>query len=144
MFKSIAFSWRLSRLEREKAKLLLKQKKEIALLWSNHKDLQLLEGLHQEHYFEFTELESERVHLMTARLMAAASRMMVPTPGEDAWEECQVTGYRLLTREGIQELRRAVRAEEAARRDAALSWLGAGTGLVGALTGLVAVLMMGK
>ncbi len=144
MLKWLQFNQRLAALEREKSALLLKQREQIERARKNTISENDIQGIYQDHYFDLTQLDSERMYLVTRNLMACASRMMIPTPEEDQWERCGVTGYRFLTTRGIHELRKAIRGERTARREAALSWIGATTGLVGALTGLVAVLFFGS
>lgn len=84
-------------------------------------------------------IDSTRADLVTRRLLSIAYSLMLPVPQGENWEKCPITGYRILTDEGIHVLRSAIREEKKARREAALSWLAPVTGFIGALTGLAAV-----
>jgi len=85
----------------------------------------------------------------TKYLMSRARRLVVPLPDwndDRLWSIEANTGEHVLTAAGINELRAAIRAEKKARREAVQSWLpwvGALTGIIGALTGLFAVLAKG-
>jgi len=135
----ILFKWRLAKLERDRAAVLKAHQKAIKKAKADEENIQLIQGLHQDQYFEITMLDSTRASLVTRRLLSIAYALMLPTPQDDYWERCEVTGYRVLTDEGIHLLRRSIREERKSRREAALAWLAAITGVVGALTGLIAV-----
>lgn len=139
MVQWILFKWRLARIERDRAAVLKAHHKVIEKAKADEGNIQLIQGLYQDQYFEVTMLDSSRANLITRRLLSIAYALMLPTPQDDYWERCAVTGYRVLTDEGIHLLRCSIREERKSRREAALAWLAAITGVVGALTGLIAV-----
>jgi len=89
--------------------------------------------------------------LQTERLLrqARALDVALPSPrphgldhesGDENWWLGSVMGGWYLTPEGRRRLRQAVRAEQKDSRENASFWFGIVIGLIGALTGLVAVL----
>jgi len=87
--------------------------------------------------------EDEIHELWTRYLREKAERLLLPLPpmdDENYWEESRVTSRKLLTRKGIDEVRRSIRRELHERRSGWLTWVAALTGLVGAISGLVAII----
>jgi len=79
---------------------------------------------------------------MSDYLITEADRLLIPIPDtadEKIWENAE--RYPVLTRQGINELRAAIRAERKARVELFVMWMPTVIGLVGALTGLVAVIL---
>lgn len=75
-----------------------------------------------------------------------ASRLLIPLPPLNAdddpdgcWERNHQLGNLVLTRKGISQIRAAIRDEISARRDSILVWVTPVLGVIGAITGLVAV-----
>jgi len=86
--------------------------------------------------------EAEIHQLWTRYLQERAERLMLPLPSlddESSWEKSHVVPGYLLTRKGIDEVRKSIRNEVQERRSGWLTWLAALTGLIGAISGLVAV-----
>jgi hypothetical protein len=101
-------------------------------------------ALYDELFFERKELADELDRLNTARLIRDARRLDLPwpRPGEkpEAWEKSddkEIT----LTLEARASLRSAIRQEKKDRSEKGRSLLTGLTGLVGALTGLVALFL---
>lgn len=92
-------------------------------------------------------LDSEIESLKTGRLIAHAERLMLPTPAvnhpdEDGpWDFEMHTGMRYLTREAMVILRRQIREEIHERRQTVSFWITGLVGVIGALTGLLSVLL---
>jgi len=87
--------------------------------------------------------DDEIMELNTRYLYSKAQKLLLPVPDYDdvtMWEESNITGRRNLTNKGITTLRSAIRTEHHERRRGALTWVAALTGLIGALSGLVAVI----
>jgi hypothetical protein len=82
----------------------------------------------------------------TVYLTKLAQTLMVPTPkwGSDRWEDSSQMGFRYLNREGLKELRTAIRAERKESREMWVPLVAGSTGVLGALTGLVAVFVKAK
>jgi hypothetical protein len=68
---------------------------------------------------------------------------MAPIPDyndEECWKNmCAYRQGRILTTKGVCEIKKAIRAEEKERREGYIVWIAALTGIIGAITGLVAV-----
>lgn len=108
-----------------------------------------------EYVHELRELEYEQESAFTRDLLRQAHRLRVPVPDRrvhrdgdwvltEYWEEGPYGPYTppFLSRTGIATVRQAIREEEKWRiekRRSWLPWVAALTGLVGAVTGLLAV-----
>jgi hypothetical protein len=111
-----------------------------------------LARLSYEWHLDYKTLVDEREAIFSDRLVAQANRLRVPVPeqsrsgeegeeGEDEnWREGEF-GMRHLKPEGIRKVRAEIRAELKARSERRLAWLTPLTGIIGALTGLAAVLV---
>ena len=77
-------------------------------------------------------------------LIHLASRLHVPIPPrsqEQMWEQSHEDGRWYLSDKGIFQVRTLVRQEEKALREAYLAWVLPLTGLIGAITGLGAIIL---
>ena len=115
-------------------------------------DLNALAALGSAERWEL-ELQAElEDDYLTSRLMSQARRLRVPTPHfrnrdgseSDSWYKGSQTGGWALTTLGVNSLRHDIRLEKKSRHESLavyLPWLTAVTGVLGTITGLVAVLM---
>lgn len=115
------------------------------------KDFKRMSSLQAELRFE-TDLHDEEVDAyITRTVLSEARRLKVPVPSRinednsetEYWYEGHHTGGRYLTREGLAVVRAEIRSERRARHEDRaqwVQWLTALAGVIGALTGLVAVL----
>ena len=103
-------------------------------------------GLQADTYF----IEEEINSLVTNQLVEKAHRLFLPVPTYDydknemfdsIWERGTMTGRSYLTPNGIMTLRNLIREETAARRKAILEWVAPFIGIIGAITGLLAVIL---
>lgn len=81
--------------------------------------------------------------LKTRRFRQIADKLMVflpETKDKELWEDLHYAGGRTLTNKGFWELNKLIRQEKRERREGFVVWLAALTGIIGAITGLVAVL----
>ena len=95
-----------------------------------------------EHEWRFA--EDEKNELVSRYLLEHAYKHSLPIPGigsVESWEESKTTGVRLLTAKAQREMRLAIRAERKDRSENTRLWLTRLTGLIGAITGLVALLL---
>jgi hypothetical protein len=79
---------------------------------------------------------------MSDYLIAEADRLLIPLPDKEdknIWED--VERYPTLTRQGINEVRAAIRADRKARMELFVMWLPGVTGVLGTLVALVAILV---
>jgi hypothetical protein len=110
-----------------------------------------IEELQRDRYMEWS-LEDEQADLIVTRqLTAKARRLRVPIPPtrnsdgteSEFWQEGNFLGHKTLAPAGIVTIREEIRKEQrwrAERRNHVISWIPAVTGLIGALTGLVALI----
>jgi hypothetical protein len=137
-------AWQRSLLDRSYAKDIAAARK--------LKDKEKVQSLERDHRFEIDLHDEEEDAYITKRLLAKARRLRVPIPhryNEDKtesehWYEGHYTGRWYFTTRGVAALREEIRRELRARHEARsqwVVWLSALTGVIGALTGLVALLM---
>ena len=136
--------WRRALLDRAYAKDIHAARK------SGH-DAKVL-SLMDDHRFELRLDDEEEDEQLTRYLVRQARRLYVPTPpvrkedGSESeyWYEGSLTFRRFLTPKGVAVLREEIRKERKARHELKsvwLPWLSAVTGILGAATGLVALLL---
>ena len=147
MLGLIRFRYRLRRLERQLAdvhKTYEKQKAAAKARGASEEELEALSAANSTDDLYFTEA---LLAAHTSRLIKMAHDLMIPVPysWETAHKDKWVQGamHRYMTTEGMTELRAAIRAEQKARRELIVMWtplVSALVGLIGAITGLAAVL----
>jgi len=139
MFEVIKYRWKLYELNKqyenvtEKYKQLKKDVKgdEYAML-------------HTEEGSEVVPLLEEMDALKTRRFCQIADNLMVPLPDskdESLWSDRYYGKGKNLTINGIWELKKFIRQEKRERREGFMVWLAALTGIIGIITGLVAVVL---
>jgi hypothetical protein len=136
-------AWQRTLLDRAYAKDILAARK--------LKDKEKVESLERDHRFEIDLHDEEEDAHLTKALLGKARRLRVPVPhryNEDKtesehWYEGNYTGRWYLTSRGVAALREEIRRELKARHEGRTQWvvwLSALTGVIGAITGLVALL----
>lgn len=101
-----------------------------------------IDKLVDEFFAETYVIEEEIKALISRSWERKAERLFLPIPPhheEDMWEVGDVTRRYYLTPAGITKLRGLIREEKAARRKAVLEWVTPLVGIIGAITGLLAV-----
>jgi hypothetical protein len=145
VFDGIRLRIRLRELERDKARTLKAFSRDIAAAREKKASADEIYKIRSGENFEVTMIDESIYGAHTGFLVTQANRLIVPAPkfdDETKWSESDTLGVRYLTPAGINELRAAIRAERKLRREALLMWLpvvGAVTGLIGAMTGLVVI-----
>ena len=95
--------------------------------------------------FEETMINEEVAILATDNLIEKARRRLIPIPSHDTdgmWEKCCVMDDRyVLSNQGISQLRSSLRKEQKERVELVVQFLAPLIGIIGAVTGLVAVIM---
>lgn len=115
------------------------------------KDHGKVEAIEADMRFELDMQSEEEAGYLTQQLLRSARRLHVPIPpvyGEDGmeseqWYQGRQTGGWYLTLSGVGKLREEIRSEQKARHERhahLVVWLSALTGIIGAITGLVAVI----
>jgi hypothetical protein len=138
MFEAIKYRWELRKLEKECDRITEPYDKRRKGL-----SIQELEDLRSEIGSELAPVSEKINALKTSRFRQIANRLMVPLPeskDKKLWEDLYYIGGRALTDKGFWELKKLIRQEKRERREGFVVWLAALTGIVGALTGLAAVL----
>jgi len=108
----------------------------------NEDDIRYLE---HNHFETRIWIEEEWRDHSEFKLIRKARRLLIPIPSKidepDAWQErSPVTDIQFLTPIARKKLWDAIREEHNARRDMIVGWITPLTGIIGALTGLVAVI----
>jgi len=139
MFEAIKYRWKLRKLEKECNR--------IQGIYAKHrkglkgKDLAVL---HSEEGSEICPVLEEIDSLKTGRFSQIANRLMVPLPDyndKELWQDLCYSSRRVaLTSKGFWELKKLIRQEKRERREGFVVWLATLTGIIGAITGLAAVL----
>jgi len=141
MFKAIKYRWELRKLEKEYNRIdksFEKDKKGLS-----GKQLEILRGeVSSEIWPVYEKIEA----LKTRRFRQIANRLMVPMPeskDKELWTELHCAEGRALTDKGFWEIKKLIRQENRERHEGFMIWLvvlTALTGIIGAITGLAAVL----
>jgi hypothetical protein len=102
-----------------------------------------LEQLNAEEGSEILPVLDEIDALTTRRFRQIANRLMVPLPDyedKQLWQDRYYRRGKNLTSKGIWELKKLIRQEKRERREGFVVLLATLTGIIGAITGLLAVL----
>lgn len=139
---ALSYRWSLERLLRRRAKTLAAYRKDREKA-EKKKDQEEIAGIDAFAMHEVDTIDDEIEALESRYLTESAGRLLLPTPefdpGSSAWVESSVTGRFRLSRAVMMQLRSAIRKERKERREGVILWITALTGIIGALTGLVAV-----
>ena len=98
-----------------------------------------IESLVHDIIYEEMIADEEMSRLVTKRLVAIANRLLLSTDAET--ETGHMTSRQYYTPDGIMTMRNRIREETAARRKAFLEWASPLVGIIGAVTGLLAVIL---
>ena len=144
MFEGIKFNFRLLKLQRQRSKVKAFYNKANIEARKKGESREELEGIWQEERMELVLIDDDISHLISQRLLSLAEEYLLPRPEfkeEGKWIESKVNpnSYRLSPL-AISELRSAVRKEQKERYEHIFMWLAAITGIIGAISGLVAVI----
>lgn len=115
------------------------------------KDTSIVQSLQTDRRFEIDMHDEEEDAYVTKQLLKKARSLRVPVPHRyeddnsesEHWYEGRYTGGWYLTNRGIASLREEIRREQKARHEIRAQWVvwvPALTGLVGTITGLIALL----
>jgi len=132
----------LQRKRRELDKISKFYATEIRRAKTENKSSDEIDKLVDEFFAETYVIEEEIKALISRGWERKAERLFLPIPPhdeEDMWEVGDVTRRYYLTPAGITKLRGLIREETAARRKAVLEWVTPLVGIIGAITGLLAV-----
>lgn len=145
MWDWVRFRWQLSKLQRSLRRIDRIFEKNIQTAHRENKHGQDVNKIREERHWETSLIDDEISILVTRYLLGRANRKFLPHPSHDEdkgyWNDAHQLGSRYLTSAGITELRRTLRAERADASGFWLSILSTLIGIIGALTGFVALLL---
>lgn len=145
MFTSAKYQWKRTRLFARQAKTRDYFNRKIEEARRKSKSKEDIETLRAEAHFEYSYTKALIDELITNHLISIARRVIIELPDygdETMWKESQYVGHsKLLSEKGISRLRSDVRKERGERKNIWIPWVAAITGLIGALTGLVSILL---
>lgn len=145
MFESIKYRLELSKLFKRKKKINQNYSKLIRVAEKEKRPEEEIDGLCSEAAFEDDILDEEISLLVTNYLEGQSKRYFLPLPernDQKMWTECGIISkQRVLTSHGISEVRSALRKEAKERMEIIFTFLVILTGIIGAITGLLAILL---
>ncbi len=140
---SATYWWKLRGLQRKKGKILAGYKRDREQAERDKKARDEIENIDHLAMFESDVMDDEIESLASRYLIQSAQRLLLPIPiyslDSDAWKKSEQTGRIRLTKSAMVRLRSEIRTERKQRRESAMLWIAALTGVLGALTGLLAV-----
>jgi hypothetical protein len=141
------YRWQLWKLQRLRASISRAGDKRYAEAKKSGASHDQLERVYSDERLEL-ELVDDDINLLETRyLREETQRLLLADPQftiEDKggpWKQSHISGRYFLNSDGIAQLRASIRKEKRERREAAVFWVAAVTGIIGALTGLASVLM---
>lgn len=144
MIEWAKFRWEQQRIQRSRNRISRTYEKKEKEARAKGGDSDVLSSLEYSWDFELKLEDDEMLNLIHRYYRRQADRLMVPVPPfkaeGGAWEESEKDGSYHLTQEALHDLRSAIRAEKKARREGWMVWLAAFIGLIGALSGLIAII----
>ncbi len=139
MFEAIKYRWQLYNLDKKYAKVTNSYKK---LRKTAKRDE--YQRLREEEGSEVSPILEEIDSLRTKTFCRSANKLLVPQPdynNKEFWEK-RYYGYgKNLTDKGLWEIKKLIREEKRQRREGFVVWMATLTGIIGAITGLVAVIL---
>lgn len=144
MLENVRFNWRIRKMRKraQEAEKALRARIDVALAEKNHElERELVGELLLEQEFSDIEIKD----MMSRHLRDKAERLLLPWPqrkqDDPDWEESRVDGHYRLTTEALAKLRAEIRREHKERTEQVFMWLAMLTGVIGAFTGFIAVLL---
>ena len=145
--KPIRFRLALKKLQRAKSNIYDRYERRRHEYRAVNADAEQLRELNESEVYELCAVDEKIHQLHSQHVVWRAERYLLPVPAlqdpNSEWEVGRITGGLRLRREALVALLSATWVEQKQRREAAqanLVWIAASTGVLGAITGLVAVL----
>ncbi|HZT34456.1 MAG TPA: hypothetical protein VFA15_00940 [Nitrososphaera sp.] len=139
------FRYRLQKVLRNKDRLERSYLKAIRQAEKKPKHPYEADELWAEFFSEKAFYDDEINSLVTGHLCEMASQLMLPVPEHEEkgmWQEAEHRHNRwVLSVKGAAELRAAIRKEQRESREQFVIWASLLTGIIGALTGLISILI---
>ncbi len=138
MFDWIKYRWNLNR-------LYAKQNKELKPFVKLRKKAtpKELETLHYEESCIYFEFQDEIDRLISRYFNRTANKLLIPVPdfhNEEYWSKSYIDGTYILNMKGVWEVKKLIHQDKKGRREGFIIWISSLTGIIGATTGLVAVM----
>ena len=144
MIAGLRYRWRLHKLLRNESKINYDFNNQLKYLKKQGKSDEI-EELRSNSSVDFFLNKEEIQKLITTRLNGIANKLVLELPDyedKQMWRESIYTmDQSVLTEKGIEALRSKIRAEKRERIDIFIRWATVLTGTIGALTGLLAVIL---
>ena len=145
MLDILSIKVELWKFQRDKDKLGRTYRKEIDQARTAGKSSEEIDNLIHEH-MALSDLKDDDIEETQHRLICRqAEKFLVPTPRyikkDGSWEQSHITGRWRFSHAEISQIKDAIRQEQKHRREHWLGWLCAITGIIGALIGLLSVLL---
>jgi hypothetical protein len=147
MLPELRYEWRLRQLQRGKRRLVTNYAKQRLALPKGIERAAAREKINSDERIDLEEANEEISFVTTSHLVQEAQRLIVPIPPRDNgeyWYIDNTFGHSHLTTAGVIKLRSDIRAERKARRELPMSLLPMLIGVIGALTGLLSIVLKGK
>jgi 5-formyltetrahydrofolate cyclo-ligase len=144
MFDCLKFKLKLNNLYEKQRKHIKKYQAIISKARKENQSPEQIEFLKSEDDFGYLEYEEEINLLITRNLLRKANNLMIPLPSysnEEMWERCDHNSGHYLTRKGMSEIKASIRQEKRENMALYLPWITALIGIIGAITGLMAVIL---
>ena len=139
----ISYRWKLSKLHRLKSKTVGTYKRLQEKARKEKKPREDIQSLISEEIFEVDMIDDEIEKLESRYLIESARQLVLPIPDfdmdSDTWKESKITRRVRLSKKAMVDMRSLVRKERKERREGIMLWLAALIGIIGALSGLLAV-----
>jgi len=142
MFVTLQYRLSLRKLFNKRAKVKKLYEKDRKKAAKDGKPYAEIESIWSLESFEVHEIDEEIKVLVTTHLNTA-NRLLVPIPdikNETMWMKLDTDSQMALTPIGISELRSTIRKEKQEKKVNLSFWLTALIGLIGAITGLIAII----
>jgi len=144
MFNHLKYRFKLQKIFNNKKKIQNAFSKEIGKAYQQKKSSDEIHLIKQNEYFEVGMIQEEIDILITNHLREKATALFVPLPEynqEKMWTKCdKISQQKILTRLGINTIKTAIRKERKERIELLLMVAASLTGVIGAITGLIALL----
>jgi len=145
MIEYIKYYLNLTKLFKNKERIRVEYTNDIRRAKKEGKSKDSVEAMKHQLYFEIQVIDEEISILVTNYLIRKANRRFIPIPSHDEfgiWEQCDnISNRYVLTNLGISNLRSSIRIEQKEQNEMILTILAALTGIIGAATGFVSILV---
>lgn len=139
----LSYRWNLRKLHRQRSRTVGVYKCMQEEARKEKKSREDIEILISGEMFEVDMIDDEIETLESRYLIESARKLVLPIPAfdkdSDTWDESKITRRFRLSKKAMVEIRSLVRKERKERREGMMLWLAALIGLIGALSGLLAV-----